>query len=309
MKPPQIDSSASCGTDSIGTDCQIGSYTLIAATASLGTGVTIGSSVTVPDGVVLEDGVVIEDGARLCPGVVIEADARIGANAVFLPQPGPGSGLAPTRVRRGARVGSRAILHPGLTIGQHAVIGEGAVISQDVPAQATVPGRDPVEPSAAGWSPERLVAGSPVRPEVFPSAVRGVQTYRLPVIIDPRGNLSVAEFGRHLPFLPKRFFMTFEVPGEHLRGEHAHRECDQFLLCVKGACSVAVDDGNRREEYRLDHPVFGIRIPPMVWATEYDHSPDSVLVVFASHYYDPEDYIRDYDEFLLAVRTAADRDA
>ncbi len=127
--------------------------------------------------------------------------------------------------------------------------------------------------------------------------VRGVQVYRLPLFHDHRGNLAVGEFGDFLPFVPLRYFITYQVPGRHVRGEHSHRKCAQFLTCVRGACTLTVDDGIRREEFRLDDPRLGVLVPPGVWAAEHDHTEDSVLVVFASHHYDPHDYVRDYAVF------------
>lgn len=135
------------------------------------------------------------------------------------------------------------------------------------------------------------------------SRVRGVRIYNLRNIIDAeRGNLTVGEFGSELPFIPKRYFLTYEVPSQTTRGEHAHRQCHQFLISVRGSCAVMVDDGTERQEFSLDHPTVGIYVPPMVWATEYKHSHDSTLMVFASHSYDAADYIRDYDEFLREVK-------
>jgi UDP-2-acetamido-3-amino-2,3-dideoxy-glucuronate N-acetyltransferase len=92
------------------------------------------------------------------------------------------------------------------------------------------------------------------------------------------------------------------VPTAHVRGEHAHRRCHQFLTCVKGAVAVIVDNGACREEIVLDHPNLGLYVPPMVWAIQYRYSADAVLLVFASEYYDADDYIRDYDHFLELVR-------
>ncbi len=136
------------------------------------------------------------------------------------------------------------------------------------------------------------------------SKVRGVRSYELPYIEDARGNLTVGEFGNPLPFVPQRYFITFAIPSGTLRGEHAHRLCAQYLTCVHGSCYVLVDDGTTREEYFLDRPTLGLYVPPMVWATECKHSPDSTLIVFASHHYDAADYIRDYDEFMrLAAAT------
>jgi len=153
-----------------------------------------------------------------------------------------------------------------------------------------------IHPSALSESKDIGPATHMVR--ATESKVRGVKIYELPLIRDPRGNLTVGEFERTLPFVPKRYFMTFDVPNFDLRGEHAHRTCHQFLLCVRGSCAVVVDDGLNREEFLLDRPTFGVHVPPMVWATEYKHSQDSRLLVFASEYYDPADYIRDYQIFL-----------
>jgi dTDP-4-dehydrorhamnose 3,5-epimerase-like enzyme len=130
------------------------------------------------------------------------------------------------------------------------------------------------------------------------SRVRGVAFYEMRTILDPtRGNLTVGEFGGELPFVPQRYFITYHVPAQTIRGEHAHKACAQFLLSVSGQCCVRVDDGSTVDEFVLDRPTVGVYIPPMVWATEYKHSLDSRLMVFASLPYDADDYIRDYAEF------------
>ena len=94
------------------------------------------------------------------------------------------------------------------------------------------------------------------------------------------------------------------MPGAaaDVRGEHAHRECHQFLVCVKGSCSVVVDDGQNRAEVLLNRPNIGIHVPPLVWATQYKYSQDAVLMVLASEIYKAEDYIRDYDMFLEEIK-------
>ena len=120
----------------------------------------------------------------------------------------------------------------------------------------------------------------------------------LPDILDARGNLTVGEFDRHIPFSAKRFFIVYQVPLVEIRGEHAHKACHQFLICVRGRMSVMGDDGRSRQEFVLDRPSQGFYMPPMTWGTQYKYSPDAVLLVFASHYYDANDYIRDYEEFL-----------
>ncbi len=99
----------------------------------------------------------------------------------------------------------------------------------------------------------------------------------------------------------KRFFLVHDVPSREVRGQHAHRTCHQFLVCVSGSCRVIADDGKRRQEFLLNRSSLGLYLPPMVWAAQFDYSAEAALLVLASHAYDPRDYIRDYDEFMRAV--------
>lgn len=132
-----------------------------------------------------------------------------------------------------------------------------------------------------------------------PSAVAGVRLFEVRHVLDEaRGHLSVIDFQEVLPFQPQRCFITYSIPSNQTRGEHAHKECAQFLLSVSGHCHVKVDDGTRQEEFLLDRPTLGLYVPPWVWASEYRHSHDSALMVFASHPYDAGDYIRSYPEFV-----------
>ena len=97
---------------------------------------------------------------------------------------------------------------------------------------------------------------------------------------------SRASSGEFLPFEVKRFFLVHGVPGREVRGQHAHRECHQFLACIRGSCRVIADDGRDRQEFLLDHPATGVYLPPMTWSVQYDYSPDAALLVLASHAYD-----------------------
>jgi len=134
-------------------------------------------------------------------------------------------------------------------------------------------------------------------------SVRGVRLFEMRHVVDPlRGNLTALEFTQDLPFVPQRIFMTYGIPSLSTRGEHAHRLCEQFLVCVHGECHLRVDDGENCEEFCLNRPTFGVLVPPMIWAQEHLHSKDSVLLVLASHPYEPEDYIRDYSEFSHSVK-------
>ena len=131
--------------------------------------------------------------------------------------------------------------------------------------------------------------------------VPAVRVYEMPLIKEARGSLSFGEYDKHLPFITRRYFIVFDVPAGQVRGGHAHREAHQFLLCVRGRISVAVDDGSNRDEILLDDPALGVYIPPYIWATEQKHSEDAVLLVLSSDVYDADEYIRDYDEFLKII--------
>jgi dTDP-4-dehydrorhamnose 3,5-epimerase-like enzyme len=137
-----------------------------------------------------------------------------------------------------------------------------------------------------------------------PTAVQGVNIYRFPWVQDARGDLTVGEFENEVPFRPKRYFIVSGVPSGEIRGEHAHKRCHQFLICAYGQCSVTVDDGTARLEVLLNTPSIGIYVPPMIWGRQWQYSADAALLVFASEIYDPSDYIRDYDMFVNAVRSA-----
>lgn len=125
----------------------------------------------------------------------------------------------------------------------------------------------------------------------------GAALVPLPSFRDPRGSLSVAELDAALPFLARRVFFVSGVPSREVRGKHAHRRCQQFLVATHGSLSVIVDDGHTRQDVLLDTPRAGIHIPVLVWAEQLRFSADAALAVLASDAYDPDDYINDYEEF------------
>jgi dTDP-4-dehydrorhamnose 3,5-epimerase-like enzyme len=118
---------------------------------------------------------------------------------------------------------------------------------------------------------------------------------------DLRGELMAVELDGDLPFVPRRVFAVFGVPSTEVRGAHAHRRCEQVLVCVAGSVACILDDGVTRREFVLDNPRRGLHIPAMTWGTQYNYSPDAVLIVFASLPYDDADYIRDYESFVAAL--------
>lgn len=129
----------------------------------------------------------------------------------------------------------------------------------------------------------------------------GARLVDCPVFRDVRGSLVPLEHATDLPFEPARTFFVFDVPGVEVRGEHAHRECDQLLLAVHGTLVVGVHDGVDEVQVVLDSPSRALLVPAGIWASQHTFSPDAVLCVFASLPYDDADYIRDFDDYLTWV--------
>ncbi len=184
------------------------------------------------------------------------------------------------------------------------MVGAGAVVLRSVPANAIVVG-NPARIVGYTHTDEIAVAVEGANsPALAPSSVRGVELKRLTQAVDMRGSLAACEAGRELPFVPQRCFLVYAVPSAEVRGEHAHRSCAQFLVCVHGQVSALVDDGVQRAEYRLDRPDIGLYVPPMIWGTQYRYSADAVLLVLAARPYDAGDYIRDYAQFKALLASA-----
>ncbi|HXU93893.1 MAG TPA: WxcM-like domain-containing protein [Gallionella sp.] len=295
---------AICESTSIGDNTRVWAFAHILPKAVVGADCNICDGVFIENDVTLGNRVTVKCGVQLWDGLVIEDDVFIGPNATFTNDRFPRSKIYPeqfakTVVRKGASIGANATILPGLEIGTGAMIGAGAVITRSVPPNAIAVGNPARIVGYVGTqdtAPAAKTAGAEAG-KVVPTGVGGVTLHELPYIEDMRGSLSVGEFERSIPFQPKRYFLVFDVPSREIRGEHAHRHCQQFLICVRGSCTVVADDGKNRCEYVLDRPNLGIYLPAMVWGTQYKYSSDAVLLVFASDYYDAGDYIRNYSEF------------
>jgi len=124
----------------------------------------------------------------------------------------------------------------------------------------------------------------------------------LPVIHDPRGNLTFIESNRHIPFSIERVYYLYDVPGGAERGGHAHKELQQFIIAMSGSFDIIIDDGFDKRRIHLNRSYYGLYLCPMIWREIDNFSSGSVCMVLASNYYDEADYFRDYDEFLKAVR-------
>jgi acetyltransferase-like isoleucine patch superfamily enzyme len=299
----------------VGPGTHVWAFTHILAGAVVGRDCNICDHVFIEGGVRVGDRVTVKSGVQLWNGVTLEDDVFVGPNATFTNDLFPRSRVSPkefarTLVRKGASVGANATVLAGRTVGPGAMIGAGAVVTQDVPPNAIVTGNPAritgyVSTRSKGpirTAPEKEPAAPPAAPRAL--NVPQVELRAMPLVNDLRGSLTFGQHGLHLPFAPKRYFVIFQVPGKEVRGEHAHRTLHQFLVCLTGSVRVMVDDGRERDEVALDRPDLGLYVPPMVWAAQFHYTQDAVLLVLASDVYDPDDYIRSYEEFLRAVRGA-----
>ena len=299
---------AICETRHVGERTRIWAFAHILPNARIGADCNICDGVFIENEVVVGDRVTIKSGVQLWDGVTIEDDVFLGPNATFTNDLFPRSKSYPeaylrTVVRRAASIGANATILPGIEVGTSAIIGAGAVVTRSVPPYAKAIGNPArivgyvmADPEGGARAPTpRLHDDATV--QIHDLGVGGAKAFYFPWFKDMRGDLTVAEIERDLPFAPKRIFMVFDVPSRDVRGEHAHRRCHQFLMCPHGSCTVVVDDCVTRREVVLDHPTRGVYLPPMVWATQYKYSEGALLLVLASDLYDPNDYIRDYAEF------------
>lgn len=118
---------------------------------------------------------------------------------------------------------------------------------------------------------------------------------------DPEGNLTYMYENIHVPFSINRVFYSYDIPGGESRGAHAHKVCHQFLIAASGSFEVVLDDGVNKRTVLLNRPFWGLHVPPGIWASEQGFSSGSICLVLASHGYEAEDYIHDYDEYLKYV--------
>lgn len=303
---PYVHPHGLCESTSVGARTKIWAFAHVLPQARIGEDCNLCDHVFVENDVIIGNRVTVKCGVQLWDGVRLEDDVFVGPNATFANDPFPRSKRQPaaytrTVVRKGASIGANATLLPGVTIGAHAMVGAGAVVVRDVPAGAIVVGNPARITGYAGVAP--ATAGATTRPEhreagARPCTVKGVMLHTLHQALDMRGTLTVAEFDQDIPFTAQRCFLVHDVPSVEVRGEHAHRHCAQFLIAIKGRLHVIADDGTHREEFILDDPRTGLLLPPLTWGIQYRYSADAVLLVLASHHYDPADYIRDYDAFL-----------
>ena len=133
-------------------------------------------------------------------------------------------------------------------------------------------------------------------------SIQDCQLIDLPKINDARGNLTFVEAERHIPFGIQRVFYLYDVPGGSTRAGHALKSCHQFIIAVSGSFDVVLDDGSERRRYHLNRSHYGLYVTPLTWREIDNFSSNSVCLVLASAAYCEDDYHRDYESFLAAVR-------
>lgn len=115
---------------------------------------------------------------------------------------------------------------------------------------------------------------------------------------DRHGHITSINNNFEVPFAVKRVFYLYDIPGGESRGAHAHKECHQFLVAASGSFEVLLDDGAIKRQVLLNRPDIGLHIPPGIWASEVNFSSGSICLVLASHEYNEQDYLREYEDFL-----------
>lgn len=121
---------------------------------------------------------------------------------------------------------------------------------------------------------------------------------QLPKVEDPRGNLSFIEEEKHVPFTIERVYWIYDVPGGQVRGGHAFRQQQEFIVALSGSFDVLVDDGRLKETFHLNRSYYGLYLPAGYWRQMTDFSTNSLAMVLSSTRYVEQDYIRDYEEFV-----------
>jgi dTDP-4-dehydrorhamnose 3,5-epimerase-like enzyme len=132
--------------------------------------------------------------------------------------------------------------------------------------------------------------------------MNGPQIINLPKFLDARGNLSFIEQEKHIPFVIKRAYWIYDVPGGECRGGHAYRNNEEFIISLSGSFDVVLNDGTERKVFSLNRSYHGLYVPKGLWREMENFSTNSLALILSSTDYDAHDYIRDYAEFLKLKR-------
>jgi oxalate decarboxylase/phosphoglucose isomerase-like protein (cupin superfamily) len=120
----------------------------------------------------------------------------------------------------------------------------------------------------------------------------------LPKILDERGNLSFVEEENHIPFKIKRIYWIYDVPGGEIRGSHAFKKTEEYIMALSGSFDVILHDGKEERKFSLNRSYYGIYVPRLIWRKLENFSTNSLALILSSSRFDENDYIRDFDQFL-----------
>lgn len=293
-----------CESKNIGKDTKIWAFAHVLPNAIIGENCNICDQTFIENDVKIGNNVTIKCGVQIWDGIEIENNVFIGPNVTFTNDKFPRSKQYPdqflkTKIEKGASLGANSTILPGIVVGQNAMVGAGSVVTHSVPANAIVVGNPA---NIVGYVNSQNIETNFIEKKdednKIIEIISKVKLYKFDSHKDLRGSLIAGEFDKDLPFIPKRFFIVYDVPSKKIRGEHAHKTCEQFLVCIKGKVTALVDNGKERNQIELDSPEKGLYIPAMVWGTQYNYSEDAILLCFASKEYENSDYIRNYSEYL-----------
>lgn len=119
----------------------------------------------------------------------------------------------------------------------------------------------------------------------------------LPKILDKRGNLSFFEHPNQLPFEIARTYWIYDVPGGEIRGSHAFKEQQEFIIALSGSFDIVLNDGEKEEKFSLNRSYHGLYIPKMYWRSLENFSTNSLALIVSDKCFDETDYIRDFEQF------------
>jgi len=296
-----IHDKALCESSDIGENTRIWAFVHILAGAKIGNNCNICDHVFVENDVSICNNVTIKCGVQLWDGIEVQDNVFIGPNVTFTNDKFPRSKVYPkeflkTIIKRGASIGANATILPGISIGQHAMVGAGSVVTESIPDNAIVLG-----------NPARIVDFNQcekfyyhnLKPNLkYETFLKNVSLYSASTHKDNRGQLSYFEFDKLCGIQIKRTFTIFDIKDNKYRGNHAHKKCHQLISCLHGSVKVMTDDGKKRQIIELNAPNIILHIAPRTWNVLFDFKDNPVINVHTSDYYDRKDYFNEYSELL-----------